>query len=351
MTTSSLAQEVIVGVDTHKDVHVAVAIDIHGRRLGERMVPTTERGCIELHRWALGFAQRACYGVEGTGSYGAGLSRYLQAQGSQVIEIRGPNRKLRRDRGKSDTIDAEAAARAVLAGTSTISPKTGNDWVEQLRVLRVARRSAIQARTQAINQMHAVVVGAPQELRDTLQQLPRHELIKRAARFRVADASDAQTTVRWTLRLLALRHQALTDEVAAIDEAIAPLLQHHAARLLELPGVGPEVAGALLVVAGDNPQRLRSEASFAALCGVTPLPASSGKTTRYRLNRGGDRQANCALWRIAMSRLSFDKRTQIYARRRTAEGLSKREILRCLKRYIAREVFTALPMPSSLDTA
>ncbi len=351
MTTSSLAQEVIVGVDTHKDVHVAVAIDIHGRRLGERMVPTTEGGCTELHRWALGFAPRAWYGVEGTGSYGAGLARYLQAQGSQVTEIRGPNRKLRRDRGKSDTLDAEAAARAVLAGTSTISPKTGNDWVEQLRVLRVARRSAIQARTQAINQMHAVVVGAPQELRDLLQPLPRHKLIKRAARFRVADASDAQTTVRWTLRLLALRHQALTDEVAAIDEAIAPLLEQHAASLLELPGVGPEVAGAILVVAGDNPQRLRSEASFAALCGVTPLPASSGKTTRHRLNRGGDRQANCALWRIAMSRLSYDERTQLYARRRTTEGLSKREILRCLKRYIAREVFTALPMPTTLDRA
>jgi transposase len=351
MTISSLAHEVIVGVDTHKDVHVAVAIDIHGRRLGERMVPTTELGCTELHRWALGFASRACYGVEGTGSYGAGLSRYLQAQGSQVTEIRGPNRKLRRDRGKSDTIDAEAAARAVLAGTSTISPKAGNDWVEQLRILRVARRSAVQARTQAINQMHAVVVGAPQELRDLLQPLPGHELIKRAARFRVADASDAQTTVRWTLRLLALRHQALTDEVAAIDQAIAPLLEQHAARLLELPGVGPEVAGALLVVAGDNPQRLHSEASFAALCGVTPLPASSGKTSRHRLNRGGDRQANCALWRIAMSRLSFDKRTQLYARRRTTEGLSKREILRCLKRYIAREVFTALPMSSTLDMA
>jgi len=203
MTVSSLAQEVIVGVDTHKDVHVAVAIDVNGRRLGERMVPTTEQGCIELHRWALQFAPRVSYGVEGTGSYGAGLSRYLQAQASPVAEIRGPSRKLRRDRGKSDTIDAEAAARAVLAGTSTISPKAGNDWVEQLRMLRVARRSAIQARTQAINQMHAVVVGAPQELRDTLQQLPRHELIKLAARFRVADAEDAPSTVRWTLRLLA----------------------------------------------------------------------------------------------------------------------------------------------------
>jgi transposase len=190
MTTSSLAQEVIVGVDTRKDVHVAVAIDIHGRRLGERMLPTTERGCTELQRWALGFASRACYGVEGTGSYGAGLSRYLLAQGSQVTEIRGPNRKLRRDRGKSDPIDAEAAARAVLAGTSTIAPKHGDAWVEQLRILRVARRSAIRARTQALNQIHAVVVGAPQELRDSLSGIPRHDLLRRAARFRLSCPSD-----------------------------------------------------------------------------------------------------------------------------------------------------------------
>ncbi len=349
MTISSLAHEVIVGVDTHKDIHVAVALDIHGRRLGEIKVATTEAGCVELHRWALRFAPKACYGVEGTGSYGAGLSRFLQAQGSSVLEIRGPNRKLRRDRGKSDPIDAEGAARAVLAGTSTISPKSGNDWVEQLRILRVARRSAIQARTQAINQMHAVVVGAPQGLRDVLKPLSRNTLIKRAAKFRVAGPVDAQSTVRWTLRLLAMRHHALTDEIEALDQAIVPLLEQHAARLLSLPGVGPEVASSLLIAAGDNPQRLRSEASFAALCGATPLPASSGKTTRHRLNRGGDRQANCALWRIAMSRLTFDQRTQTYSRRRTSEGLSKREILRCLKRYIAREVFSALPAATALD--
>jgi transposase len=343
MTKTSLAQGVIVGVDTHKDIHVAVAIDPRGRHLGTTTVPTTEVGCGELYRWALSFGQTACYGVEGTGSYGAGLSRYLRAQGSSVLEIRGPNRKLRHDRGKSDPIDAEAAARAVLAGTSTIAPKHGDAWVEQLRILRVSRRSAIRARTQALNQIHAVVVGAPQELRDALSGLPRHDLLRRAARFRVSCASDPASTVRWTLRLLALRCQALTDEVEAIDQAIQPLLEAHAMSLLEVPGVGPEVAGALIVTAGDNPERLHSEASFAALCGVNPLPASSGKTQRHRLNRGGDREANCALYRVAMSRLTFDPRTQAYARRRTAEGMSKKEIIRCLKRYIARELFCLLP--------
>ena len=345
MTGHSLAHQVVVGVDTHKDVHVAAALDGNGRLLGYRRVATTERGYSELHRWALGMAPVVRYGVEGTGSYGAGLSRYLRAHGGSVVEIRGPNRKLRRDRGKSDTIDAEAAARAVLAEVSTIVPKAGDDWVEQLRILRLARRSAVRARTQTINQMHAVVVSAPDELQDALKRLSTIQLIRRASRFRVGSLSDGATTTRWTLRLLARRQQVLTAEIADISRAIAPLLEQHAADLLHLQGVGPEVAGALLVVAGDNPERLRSEASFAALCGVTPLPASSGKTARHRLNRGGDRQGNTALWRIAMTRLTYDPRTQSYMRRRTEEGLSKSEILRCLKRYIAREVFRALPRP------
>ena len=345
MTRPSLAQRVFVGVDTHKDVHVAAAIDEHGRRLGYRSVATTERGCRELHEWAVSLAPQVRYGVEGTGSYGAGLSRYLRAQASSVLEIRGPNRKLRRDRGKSDTIDAEAAARAVLAGTSTLVPKAGDDWVEQLRVLRLARRSAVHARTQTINQMHAVVVSAPPQLHDVLKPLSRVELIRRSSRFRVGQLGAPATTVRWTLRLLAQRYQTLTAEINAIDSVIAPLLEDRAANLLELRGIGPDVAGALLVVAGDNPQRLRSEASFAALCGVTPLPASSGKVVRHRLNRGGDRRGNTALWRIAMTRLSCDERTRNYVQRRTTEGMSKREILRCLKRYIAREVFRALPRP------
>jgi transposase len=345
MTKASVAHRIIVGVDTHKDLHVAAAIDVQGRLLGYHTVATTERGCSDLHQWALTLGPRIQYGVEGTGSYGAGLARFLHAQGSSVVEIRGPNRKLRRDRGKSDTIDAEAAARAVLAGSSFIEPKAGNDWVEQLRILRVARRSAIQARTQTINQMYAVVVGAPHDLHDQLHRLSRHQLLTQAARFRAGHLDDARSVARWTRRLLAQRHQSLSTEIAAIDSLVAPLISSHTGSLLDMCGVGPEVAGALLVVAGDNPQRLRSEASFAALCGVTPLPASSGKTQRHRLNRGGDRRGNTALWRIAVTRMNCDARTRDYVRRRTAEGISKREILRSLKRYIAREVFQALPRP------
>ena len=247
MTRLSLAQEAIVGVDTHKDIHVAVAIDGQGRLLGQRTVRTTERGSRELHEWASGLAGEVRYGVEGTGSYGADLARFLSAQGSTVVEIRGPSRKLRRDRGKSDTIDAEAAARAVLAGTSRLVPKARTDWVEQLRILRVARRSAVHARTQTINQMHAVVVEAPAELQDVLKPLSRVELIRRASRFRVGRLGEASTTTRWALRLLARRHWTFTAEIAAIDQVIAPLLEQHAVQLLSLPGVGPEVAGALLV--------------------------------------------------------------------------------------------------------
>src|ERR1035441_3470115 len=225
MTKSSVAKEqIIVGVDTHKDVHVAVAIDSHGRLLGQCQVATTQRGCRTLHEWALGLAPQVRCGVEGTDSYGAGLARFLAAEGASVTEIRGPNRKLRRDRGKSDTIDAEAAARAVLAGTSRVVPKAGNDWVEQLRMLRLARRSAVQARTQAINQMHAVVVGAPPELHDALVQLSRVELIRCARRFRIGRLDTTASTTRWTLRLLALRHEALTAEINAIDQEILPLL-------------------------------------------------------------------------------------------------------------------------------
>lgn len=197
-----------------------------------------------------------------------------------------------------------------------------------------------------MNQMQSLVLGAPPEIEDTLKPLSKAQLIRRARRFRVGRLDDASSSVRWTLRLLAQRHQALTADIAAIDKAIAPLLAQHAAGLMQIRGVGPDVAGALLVVAGDNPHRLRSEASFAALCGVTPLPASSGRTKRHRLNRGGDRRGNVALWRIAMTRMVCDERTKRYVERRTAEGLSIREIMRCLKRYIAREVFVALPRPA-----
>jgi transposase len=273
------------------------------------------------------------------------LSRYLAQQGIQVTEVRGPSRQLRHDRGKSDTVDAEAAARSALAGTATAVPKSGNDWVEMVRVLRIARTSAMHQRSQVINQLHAVVVSAPPELRDDLRELRQVDLVARAARYRVRLLSGPGDATRWTLRLLALRHQSLTAEIDALDVELHKLIEEHAPHMLAIRGAQTEVAGTLLVVAGDNPERLTSEASFAALCGVSPLPASSGMTHRHRLNRGGDRQGNRALWWIVMSRLRTDPRTQQYARRRSAEGKSNREIIRCLKRYVAREVFVVLTAP------
>jgi transposase len=336
---SRVAPQVTVGVDSHKDVHVAAAVDQVGRVLGTIWVPTTTHGSAQLLRWAtrLGAVQR--FGIEGTGSFGAGLSRWLQQQGYPVVEVNRPNRQARRRRGKSDPVDAEAAARAVLAGEATTTPKAANGTVEMLRVLRVARRSAIKARGQAANQLHSLLVTAPDPLRQQLRGLPLARLVQVAAAFRPGPLTDPQAATKLALRELARRYQLLTAELERLDAELATLVPKAAPRLLARRGVGAQVAGALLVVAGDNPDRLRSEAAFSMLCGSSPLEASSGKTIRHRLNRGGDRDANNALWTIAMTRLSCDERTQRYLARRTAEGKSKREIIRCLKRYIAREIY------------
>jgi transposase len=208
-----------------------------------------------------------------------------------------------------------------------------------LRVLRVARRSAIKARGQAANQLHSLLVTAPDPLRQQLRGLPLARLVQAAAAVRPGPLTDPLTATKFALRELARRYQLLTAELDRLDTELAALAPKAAPRLLTRRGVGAQVAGALLVVAGDNPGRLRSEAAFSMLCGSSPLEASSGKTVRHRLNRGGDRDANNALWTIAMTRLSCDEQTQRYLARRTAEGKSKREIIRCLKRYIAREVY------------
>jgi transposase len=280
--------------------------------------------------------------VEGTGSYGAALARHLGAAGHAVVEVDRPDRRTRRLQGKSDPVDAEAAARAVLAGTASGCPKAGDGRVEMIRSLRVARRSALKARTQATNQLLALVLTSPEELRASLRSMSLPRLVKVAARFRPGPLLDPAAATKLALRHLARRHAALSAEIAELDRALAQVVSEAAPGLLALPGVGTDVAGALLVAAGDNPERLSSEAAFARLCGVAPLPASSGKTNRHRLNRGGDRIANNALWRIVLVRMSSDPRTRNYVERRTKEGLSKKEIIRCLKRYVAREVYRRL---------
>jgi transposase len=281
-------------------------------------------------------------GVEGTGSWGAGLCRYLLDHDVEVVEVDRPNRQTRRQQGKSDPIDAEAAARAALNGTASGAPKSRDGNVEAIRALRVVRRSAMRNRVQAIHQLRALTVTAPQELRDQIRGLNRADLIDTSARFRVVDAIDPHSATRYAMRELARRIVFLDDELARIDAQIVPLVERACPELLAARGVGADTAAILLVAAGDNPHRLRNEASFAKLCGVAPLEASSGKVRRHRLNRGGDRQANHALWRITLVRMGCDERTRVYVARRRAEGLSTPEIMRCLKRYIAREIFQLL---------
>jgi len=333
---------IVVGVDTHRDVHVAVALSRLGTCLGTISVPSTPVGFADLLHWASALGPILSFGIEGTGSFGAGLARWLTAQGHAVLEVDRPDRRARHRDGRSDPIDAETAARSVLSGRATGIPKSGDGTVEMVRVLRVARRSAMKARTQAANQLLALVLTAPPELREALRGRGVPRLVEVASRFRPGPLIDPASAVKQALRHLARRHAALSKEIGELDRDLATLVVEAAPGLLAINGVGVEVAGALLVAAGDNPERLRGEASFARLCGVAPLPASSGLTTRHRLNRGGDRSANNALWRIVIVRMGRDPVTQRYVTRRTEEGLSKGEIIRCLKRYVAREVFTAL---------
>lgn len=342
----------LIGVDTHQDSHVAVALDARGALIASSAIPTTTGGYQQLLEWALAHATTPCggsakpadllFGLEGSGSYGAGLCRHLLAAGCRVREVNRPNRQLRRQRGKDDTIDAEMAARSLLAGTATAEPKAADGPVEMLRLLKSTRDSAVQSRTRAINQLKGLLITAPQALREQLAGLARRELVQRCSQFRITTVQTPLAAARLALRSLARRIQQLSGEIEALTGQLDAITSAVAPQLKAAKGIGGDNAAALLIAAGDNPQRLRSEAAFASLCGVAPRPASSGKTQRYRLNRGGNRQANSALYRIALIRLRWDPATRSYVERRTAEGKSKREIIRCLKRFIAREVYRLL---------
>jgi transposase len=357
MATTTMAHtappQVTIGVDTHKDLHVAAARDQLGRRLATTMAPATSAGYAQLLAWAQGLGEPVTWGVEGTGSYGAGLARFLSAHGQRVLEVNRPDRAARRRHGKSDPVDADAAARAVQAGEATGTPKAQDDTVEMVRSLRVARQTAVKARTQAINAIKALLVTAPDELRERLAGLSTTRLIRQAAAMdpdRLATPTAAATLA---LGGLARRYQHLDAEITLLTGTLDQLTATAAPKLRALLGVGPDSAAALLIAAGDNWQRLHSEAAFAALCGASPVEASSGKTRRHRLNRGGDRQANAALHRIVIVRLRWHQPTRDYAARRTTEGKTKKEITRCLKRYVAREVFAVLHQTGeqSLTTA
>ena len=332
-------EQIILGVDTHKDVHVAAVITNLGAQIAEATFATTAAGYRRLLGWARRFGVLHRAGVEGTGSYGAALTRYLRGQEVTVIEVNRPDRAARRRHGKTDAVDALSAAHAVLSARASASAKTADGPVEMLRMFRLARASAVKSRTQAVNQLKAVLVTAEAALRDTLTGLSNAALIRRCATLPSTAPSDVATATVYTLRRLAQRIQNLTTEERELQRQITAVLHSHAPQLFQRKGIGPDSASALLVTAGDNPDRMHSEASFAALCGVSPIEASSGKTRRRRLNRGGDRNANAALYRVALTRSRGDQRTRDYLDRRTAQGLTRREAIRCLKRYIAREIY------------
>jgi transposase len=346
-------EKVIGGIDTHKDLHFAAVVDRAGTVLGQRSFATTRQGYRALVRWMEGFGSVERVGVEQTGSYGAGVVRHLALAGIAVLEVTGPDKADRRARGKDDRLDAVAAALAALTGKRVSVAKHRDGRIEALRVLRTTRQTAVKARRAALQQLRNTIVAAPDRVRDQWRGRSRMQLVRGlvASRPDTIAFRDPDAATRIALKSLARRILELDDEIAELEELIVPLVEELAPRMLQRVGFGTHNTAQLLVTAGDNPDRLGSEASWAMLCGSAPLPASSGKTKRHRLNRGGDRAANSALHMAAVCRLRLDPPTKAYAARRAADGLSKRETLRCLKRYLARESYHLLTAPGDLAAA
>jgi transposase len=360
MTSQPRFRHIVGGVDTHKLTHHGAVLDAGtGKLLADKEFPATRAGYRQLLSWMSSHGTVLKVGLEGTGSYGAGLQRHLQAQGITVIEVSRPNRQARRARGKSDPIDAINAARAVLSEEATTIPKVRDGYVEAVRQIRATRRSAVKARRAALHQIHGLLWCAPEELREKLSSYDRAALVARCARLRVPAAGaldDPVVTARRMLRRLAKRIQMLDEEIADANKELDAILASQAPNLLAVNGVGTEAAGQILTTAGENIDRLKSEASLARLCGVAPIPASTGNTTRHRLHRGGDRDANSAIYLIVVNRLRWHEPTKRYLERRTQEGKTKKEIIRCLKRAVVRELYRALQadlnrQPEALDAA
>ena len=334
-------RHVVGGVDTHKDLHVAAVVDERDLVLGTRCFATTRQGYRQMLDWMRSFGELRRIGIESTGSYGAGLLRFVQKAGIEVLEVTTPDNQDRRRRGKNDDLDAQNAAHAAFAGKRTVTPRSRDGMVESLRILSACRKTAVAARRVALQMIQNTIVCAPDGLRDTLRAMTRMQLIRTLAAWRpdLSAYRDVEAAYRISLRSLARRYLELHDEIADLDAMIGAIVDELAPDLIARNSIGHTGAAQLLLTAGDNPERLRSEASFAALCGVSPIPASSGKTVRHRLNRGGDRHANSALHIIAIGRLRTDPKTKAYVAKRVTEGRSKLDAIRALKRYIAREVF------------
>ena len=339
MPTDSRSGRVIIGVDTHKHFHAAAVLDEYGALLGTATFDADSAGYQALIGWAVQRGTPLRFGIEGTGSYGRGLASAVRRGGHVVVEVARPNRQDRHRRGKSDLLDAENAARAVLAGHADAIPKADDGTVEMIRHIKVAKDAAVKARTVAMQSLKAVLITAPAELRETLQPLSDTALLRRCAALRPGELTSVTAAAKHSLRAIAQRWHSLNDEIIGHQRLLGTLVDQLAPQLTAAIGIGPDNASELLLTLGDNAERLRSEAAFAKICGACPIPASSGKTVRYRLNRGGHRRANAALHRIVIVRMKYHEPTRAYVTRRIAEGKTKPEIMRCLKRHIAREIW------------
>jgi transposase len=334
----------VVGVDTHQLTHHAAVVDAAGRHLADREFGVCAGGYRDLLDWARGYGTIASFGVESTGSYGAGLARYLLVEGVDLYEVNRPEKSSRVKDGKSDPVDAYSAAEQVRAGRATARPKITTGIVESLRMLKVPRDGAVKDRTRAYGQLRDLITTAPTGLRDELITLTGKQRVAKVIGSRPDESrlQDPTQSARYALRALARRIRALDQEIAAADKQIAKLTKRACPSLLAMRQVGPQIAAQLVITAGENIDRMRSEAAFAKLAGVAPLPASSGKTNRHRLNPGGDRQANSALYLVIVGRMKDHPETRAYVERRTAQGMSNPEIIRCLKRHLARSIYRAL---------
>ncbi len=341
--------KVWVGVDTHKDAHVVCVLDASGCKIAEGRFEASARGYAQIAKLIGDAKGCSAVGIEGTSSYGAGLYRYLDERGYSILEALTPHRRPRgKGTAKNDSIDAERAARDAMAGNCTVIPKSQRGWVEAARCLIVARRAAIKTRTSCASSIRRLIDTAD----DGIRARYSHASIKEICdKVRVDDAEEgivAEGTYE-ALRSLAFLWRSSSEEADRIEEAIAELVRDNAPALLDMEGCGALCAATLAVAAGDNPERIVDDAAFASLCGAAPLEASSGKVVRHRLNRGGNRQANCALHKMAIQRMRFDDRTKAYVDRRLAQGKTRREIIRCLKRYLCREVLRALKDPHAVS--
>jgi transposase len=351
MQETTPASDVVIGIDTHKQTHTAVALSAIGAHLGTITIPVSREGYQRLEAWARAFGPVRAFGIEGTGSYGAGLTRSLQTGGYRVLEVNRPDRSARRRKGKDDTIDAEAAARAVLSGQATAEPKSSNSSVEMMRHLKVARDAAVKAKTQAMLTLKAIIITAPEELREQLESIRgKVTLARHLAALQPGPITSTTASAKAALAATARRWLALRHEIEEHDRALETLVSTAAPDLITAPGIATATAAEMLLLVGDNPERIRSEGALAKLCGACPIPASSGRTSRHRLNRGGNRQANAALHRIVVTRMRLHQPTKDYVARRTKDGKTTKEIMRCLKRYVAREIFGVLCKPSQAAT-